>query len=1061
MRQKAGIFFFVKSAVSMALAMASLVAILSGAMADTVEPNRLGLSPEERAWIVKNPTLSVAFDPFYAPYSSLGNRGEYTGLAPEIFTKIAELTGLRFTAAPIHDWQSLMDKARARKVDVVATIVDTEPRRQFLSFTEPYLPTPLVMMARIGDYGILGPKSLAGKTVALVRGYSTTDKILSEHPDIIPHFVASPLEALKDVSVGQADAYVGVVGVNTYLTRHHGLANLRISSEYEFNNVAQSIGVRPDFPLLTSIIQKALKAIGPIEQTEAYQKWVPILKAVVDERSNSPFELTEVEQDWLDRTGPIRIGINASWAPMDFVDADGKPRGIGAGFLRAMDRRLDGIIEIVPGPWPEIYAAAKAGDLDGIADISPTPARQEIFAFTEPYIEVPHVIFALADAPLLTSLNSLRGKHVGVEKGFFLGDLIEKRFSSSTVSRFATTGDALTAVSKGEIDAYVGNRAVSKYAIHTLLINNLKEHGTVEETSSINAFGFHKSNIVLRDIVQKALDNITVREKRSIFGAWVPQGRDQKPFTLTPEERDWLARHQTIRVAGDRSYAPVEFIGSNGTFQGLSPDFLAKLSELLGISFVYDTKSSWNDALSRFESRDLDIASAVATTATRRQFAEFTEPYLRLPLMIFGRRGGFFAGDLDDLTGRPVAVVKGYAATEYLLTEYPDLSFVSVDTVEKGTELLLAGHVDAYIGSILTTSHAIREDGFNALMVTGKTPFTVNLSIAVRKDWPVFAKIMRRAVNHLSATERTEVINKWIGLRIKEPTDYRFRLQLSLIAMLIAALAAAWIWHLWRRTHFQAKKLEEQNETLANESRSRLEAQQNAERANMEKDHLLANVSHELRTPLNAVVGYTELLESKIEVKLSRDKVVEYLDAIKTASGQLHAIVRDLLELTDSNSPIALSDEPVPLEELISTVRCLLPEQTNIVWPAPLSLAITADVHKLSQVLVNLLNNAIKFSPPESEITLSARRLNSGDLELIVKDAGIGIDPAIIDDVTLPFVRGDDPFIRDSQGSGLGLSISKTFVEAHGGDITLESTLGKGTAAIVRLPESRIVEIAA
>ncbi|UUX51393.1 transporter substrate-binding domain-containing protein [Nisaea acidiphila] len=1026
----------------------------------------IGLTAEERAWIASNPEVSVAYDPFYAPYSFIGTKGAITGLAPELFTRIAELTGLKFSAAPVRDWQDILDKARARKIDVVATIVETEERGKFLSFTTAFLPTPLVIMARTGDYGILGPDTLSGKTVALVRGYSSTDRVLYDHPDIITRYVDSPLEALQDVSVGRADAYVGVVGVNAYLARHHGLANLRIASEYELESSIQGFGVRPDRPLLRSILQKAIESFGDIEQTEAYRRWVPLLQTVVEETSSTPFELTQGEEQWLRDHGPIRIGTNVNWAPMDYTDANGTPEGIGAGFIRAVDRRLGGVIEIVPGPWPEIYAAAEAGELDGVAGISPTAERERIFRFTEPYIRIPHVIFAPVDMQRLPSLDALWDKRVAIEEGFFLGKLIERRFPKAEILRYGSTNEALTAVSKGEADAYVGNRAVANYAIHALLIGNLKEHGTISETSSVNAFGFPRQNEKLRDIFQKALDSITVRERRSISGAWVAPEREQVPFTLTPAEREWLLRHPTIRVAGDREYAPIEFIGEDGTYQGLAPDYLRKLSELLDVNFVYDTKSDWDEALRKLENRELDIASAAAATDSRRRYADFTAPYLRLPVMIFGRRGGFFAADLGDLENRTVAVVRGYAATEYLLEQHPEISFVPVSTVAAGAELLLSGHVDAYVGSILTTSHAIREDGMNALMVTGKTPFSVNLSIAVRKDWPIFTNILRRAINHLSSAERTAIVNKWIGLRIKEPLDFRLMLQISLAAFIVLALAAAGIWTLWRRTRAQAAELVQRNEALAEESRSRLAAQHIAERTNLEKDHLLANVSHELRTPLNAIVGYTELLFAKFAKEPTGGKISEYLSALKMAGGQLQTIVQDLLEMTVKPGDVELREESVPLDKLFSNVKSLLdvadgPDSPIVSWPDPLPFVVTGDMQRLSQVLLNLLGNALKFSPPGSEITVSTQLQSDGDLEIRVKDRGIGIAPELLDEVMAPFVRGEDPFVRASQGSGLGLSISKSFIEAHGGALGLESMKGRGTTAVIRLPKSRVARIAA
>ncbi len=1041
--------------------------ILAPGFAQNVEPvAHLDLTGEERDWIKSNPDVLVAFDPFYAPYSFLGNKGGYTGLAPELFAQIGKLTGLNFRAAQVRDWNDILDKARSRNIDVVATVVETAARREFLDFTDPFLPTPLVIMARTGDYSVLGPESLSGKTVALVRGYSTTDRVLADHPDIITRFVDSPLEGLQDLSVGRADAYVGVVGVNTYLVRHNGLANIRIASEYELGlgETAQSIGIRPDRPILRRILQKAVRSLGDVQQTVTYQKWIPILQTVVEETSSAPFELTDEERAWLRKFGPIRIGTNNAWAPLDYADADGNPEGIGAGFLEAIDRRLGHVIEIVPGPWPEIYAAAETGALDGIAGITPTEARKRAFTFTDPYIEVPHVIFAPVDEQRLPSLDALSNKRVGIEAGFFLGDLIEQRYPGVTVVRFETTGDALTAVSKGEVDAYVGNRAVANYAIHAGLITNLKEHGTISETSSINAFGFAKGREVLRDIFQKALDSITVREKRLISGQWVSVERERTPFYLTPAERQWLLRHPTIRVAGDRDYAPIEFIGEDGTYQGLAPDFLAKLSEMLGISFVYDTKSSWPEALRKLENRELDIASAAAATDTRRAYASFTSPYLQLPVMIFGRKGGFFAANLDDLSGRTVAVVRGYADTELVMSGHPELSFVQVGTVAEGTELLLAGHVDAFVGSVLTTVHTLREDGNNALMVMGKTPFSVNLSIAVRKDWPVFTSIVRRAVSHLSATERTEIVNKWIGLRIKEPIDMRLLLQLSLTAFAIMAAAAVWIYFLWRRTRTQTVELAERNLALAEESRTRLAAQRIAERTTQEKDHLLANVSHEIRTPLNAILGYTELLQGRIAALRAGGKIAEYLDALRIAGTQLQTIVQDLLELAANRGRIELAEEQIALDTLFANVRSLLDatageEPSCVKWPEPVATTVLVDPHRLSQVLVNLLDNARKFSPANTEVTLTVRTCSNGDLEILVQDHGIGIDPDILDDVMEPFVRGDDPFVRTSQGSGLGLSICKAFVEAHGGTIRLQSVRGQGTTAIVRLPKSRVVHL--
>ena len=226
--------------------------------------------------------------------------------------------------------------------------------------------------------------------------------------------------------------------------------------------------------------------------------------------------------------------------------------------------------------------------------VTPRNDRAPYFNFTDPYVVIPHAIFGRWDENTALSLATLSGRSVAVEENFFIANLLGKLYPRIKVKSYKTTSDALQAVSNSEATAYIGNRAAALYIIRNEPIPNLKQHGKISETASINAIGVRKDWPVLQAILQRALHDITLSERRVILGEWISTAvRQKNEFDLTRAEKTWLAAHPIIRVAGDKAWAPIEFIGRNGAFSGLAVDYLAKIGELLGVKFEYDKKSSW------------------------------------------------------------------------------------------------------------------------------------------------------------------------------------------------------------------------------------------------------------------------------------------------------------------------------------------------------------------------------------------------------------------------------------------------------------------------------------
>tara|TARA_B100001540_G_scaffold289153_1_gene284894 strand:- start:4730 stop:6523 length:1794 start_codon:yes stop_codon:yes gene_type:complete len=239
-------------------------------------------------------------------------------------------------------------------------------------------------------------------------------------------------------------------------------------------------------------------------------------------------------------------------------------------------------------------------------------------------------------------------------------------------------------------------------------------------------------------------------------------------------------------------------------------------------------------------------------------------------------------------------------------------------------------------------------------------------------------------------------------------------------------------------------------------------AKERAEVANKAKSTFLANMSHELRTPLNAIIGFSSMIRDQLNGPEAIDKYSDYASDIHESGSHLLEIINDLLDLTKVDAgKLEMHEEKCDLQEVTEACLRLLRQRTgddvtgiDIEMPDDLPY-LYADPRLVKQILLNLLSNAVKYSPVVAGIRVTGSVTSDGGVSLRVQDQGIGMDEEGIKKALRPFEQVESSYTRSLQGTGLGLPLCARYMEAHQGTLSVESTLGEGTAVTITFPKKR------
>lgn len=518
---------------------------------------------------------------------------------------------------------------------------------------------------------------------------------------------------------------------------------------------------------------------------------------------------------------------------------------------------------------------------------------------------------------------------------------------------------------------------------------------------------------------------------------------------LTDAEIRFAQEHPTILLGVDPDFVPYEFFDTDGEYKGIAADYIGLLTQATGLNFTVVRGLIWSQAYEYAVEKKLDVLPCISKTPQRERSFLFSDAYISFQRVFFINRDNTDIQSFQDLFGKTVAVQKNSSHHSFL-AEYGQIQPSLYTDVEDAMKAVSNGTEIAFIGNLATSNYLAKQNGItNLKYIPIESQEDQALYFAVRNDWPELVGIINKGLSTIDEESKLEINNKWIS--VEQNADFSRMIRLMSIiggvVGIVLLVSAFWIVRL-RKEITSRRQIQNDLE----------KARQAAVDANQFKSNFLARMSHEIRTPLNGITGMAYLLK-KTSLSLTQKM---YVDKIAQSATNMLSIINDILDFSKIEAgKIELEITSFNLDRMIQDVVNIVAHKIEeqkigfvLTKDPALPTWFLGDVKRLEQVLINLLNNAAKFTSDGEvalDIRLTAKENDRYHLSFTVKDTGMGMTDEQISRLFLPFTQSDVSINRRFGGTGLGLSIVKNLVELMDGQIQVFSTVGEGSSFIVNI----------
>ena len=756
----------------------------------------------------------------------------------------------------------------------------------------------------------------------------------------------------------------------------------------------------------------------------------------------------------------IRVGSFED--TFNYVDKNGVRRGYGYELMQALAGYTGWKFEYVKCDWSDCFDKLENGEIDIMGDISYTDERAQKMLFPdEPMGEEKYILYAdLSDTDIgMSDFKSLDGKRVGVlmdtEPEIMLTEWENKNGIHTEHVNVNNDDDVEKKLANHEIDCFVSleESIWSEQGISSVT--------TIGKSGIYFAINKERSNIKTElDYAMRQLEQDSPFFKADLYKKYFTLDYIQ---VLTGKEKVWVEEHGGIQI-GFLNNDPAIFSmdEETGKLTGMLAEYISYAKDCLGnqtLEFNIHAYDDYDEMIQALQNREIDMIFYVGRNP---YFAEQNGYALTNTAWTYSLMAVTDEEKFDENKVYTVAVPKEkYALKQHIAFSYPEWKLVDCDSLDNAADMVIQEKADCFL---MGASQALIYDNSQNFKSVPLTK-TMEACFTVREGEGSLLSILNKTLKAMPSDMLTSALAIYDSTADKVTFSDFIKdnllvflatvgfLALSIIGIILVLLRKA------RKAEVVAKLAAKDTKKL----NDKLEiALKKAEDASLAKTRFLNNMSHDIRTPMNAILGYAQLMEEELKEK-DLPETSDHLEKLQQSGNLLLSIINNVLDMARIESGKMEIDENYGrIEDIRQTLFEIFGDEAkkkNIALHYTINVEhehILTDTTKVKEIFVNILSNAIKYTPPGGSVMINVDELvcdESGYMMVRtrVSDTGIGMSQDYLTKIFDAFTRERNTTKSKITGSGLGMSIVKRYVDLLGGTIDVESEPGKGSTFTVTL----------
>ena len=770
-----------------------------------------------------------------------------------------------------------------------------------------------------------------------------------------------------------------------------------------------------------------------------------------------------------DETKTVRVGYYENEVFEEGAQEGAVKTGYAYEYYRKISEYTGWEYEYVYGSFGDLYQMLLDGEVDLLAGLAWKEDRANLIGYpdaamgNESYSLVKHA----TDESVTTDPSTLNGKKIGVLDSAIadvLDNYLDAHSIEAEVVKFADYDDLFAAFDSGDLDilAAEGDGAYGRKQAEVLLPFGASDY-------------FLCTAIARPDLLEElneAQELMAIEEPNyisSLRTKYYPNSISARAFSAG--EKEWIDTHDSLHIGYLENYLPYSDTDADGRVTGLVKDIVPQILDSLGLTGIevsYSGYRNYDDMVADVGSGAIDAAFPVGGGL---YYSEESGIY-QSSAVVSALTELVFKGEFTDETTATIAVNENNRMQYYYVKEhYPNAQILLYPSIEDCLRAVMSGEAGCTTLNGLRANDILKNGEYRGLSLR-QTSSNDDRCFGVDIGNMGLLKLLNRGINVIGSDYSQNLAYRYTaGLYSYTLLDV-IQDNAGIFAAIIAAIVALVIAFLVREARRKSKEvarkesarqeLEAANRELAESEQALALALVEAEQASRAKTTFLNNMSHDIRTPMNAIVGFTTLAESHLD---DQELVRSYLGKIAVSSQHLLALINDVLDMSRIESgKMTLEETGVNLVGIIQDLRTIVQPDADkkhldltVDTQGVVHEDVVTDKLRLNQVLLNILSNAIKFTPEGGAISFQvlekpATEADVAEFEFRIKDNGIGMSEEFQKTIFDAFTRERSTTVSGIQGTGLGMAITKSIVDMMGGTISVSSKEGEGSEFVVDLP---------